>query len=109
MDPKLAVDALAALAHEGRLATFRLLVQAGLEGLPAGEIARTLDVAPNTMSMQLAILSRAKLATSERHSRSIIYKADLECLRALMVFFAKDCCGGRQELCGELIADLSCL
>ncbi len=108
MESTLAVGALSALAHEGRLAVFRLLVQAGLEGLPAGEIARSLNVPPNTMSTHLAILSRAGLATSERHSRSIVYKANIESLRALMVFLAKDCCQGREELCGQLIIDLSC-
>lgn len=103
-----AVATLSALAHEGRLAVFRLLIQAGTEGLPAGEIARSLDVPANTMSTHLAILSRVGLTTSERHSRSIIYRANIESLRSLMLFLAKDCCHGREELCGQLIIDLAC-
>lgn len=108
MESNLAVNALSALAHEGRLAVFRLLVQAGLDGLPAGEIARSLGVPANTMSTHLAILTRAGLTTSERHSRSVVYCANIESLRALMVFLAKDCCQGREDLCGQLIIDLAC-
>ncbi|WP_068075678.1 ArsR/SmtB family transcription factor [Novosphingobium lentum] len=108
MENNIAVAALSALAHGGRLAVFRLLVQAGLEGLPAGEIARSLGVPANTMSTHLAILSHAGLATFERHSRFVVYRANIDSLRELMVFLAKDCCQGREDLCGQLIIDLSC-
>jgi DNA-binding transcriptional ArsR family regulator len=74
--------------------------------LPAGEIARRLDVPQNTMSAHLAILARAGLVKSERHSRSITYRAELEALRALTLFLVKDCCEGRPELCGPLVAEL---
>ena len=86
---------------------FRLLVRHEPSGLAAGEIARQLDVPQNTMSAQLGILARASLIRSERHSRSIIYRARLEAVHALTSFLVKDCCGGRPEICAPLIADLS--
>ena len=107
MDSELTILALGALAQPTRLDTFRLLVRHEPDGLPAGEIARLLDVPQNTMSSHLAILARAKLVTSERHSRSIIYRADLATFRALTLYLVKDCCGGRPEICAPLIADLS--
>lgn len=67
------------------------------DGLPAGEIARQLDVPQNTMSAHLGILSRAGLVRAQRHSRSIVYRADLDGLRAAMLFLVKDCCGGRAK------------
>ena len=99
--------ALAALSQPTRLETFRLLVRHEPGGLPAGEIARQLDVPQNTMSAHLAVLTRAGLASAERHSRSIIYRADLNRLRELTLYLVKDCCGGRAELCVPLIADLT--
>jgi DNA-binding transcriptional ArsR family regulator len=77
------------------------------DGLPAGAIARQLDVPQNTMSAHLAILARAGLVRPERQSRSIIYRADLDRLRALTLFLVKDCCAGRAELCEPLIAALA--
>jgi len=106
MDQTVAIVALASLAQETRLGAFRLLVRHEPGGLPAGEIARQLDVPQNTMSAHLATLSRAGVVRSERHSRSIIYRADLETLRALTLFLVKDCCSGRTELCAPLIAEL---
>lgn len=107
MDNLEAIAALAALAQPTRLDTFRLLVTREPEGVPAGELARLIDVPQNTMSAHLAILSRAELIVGERHSRSIVYRANLEGLRALMLFLLKDCCGGRAELCAPLIVDLT--
>ena len=78
MDKEDAVDVLAALAHEGRLAVFRLLVKAGPDGLAAGDIARKLGTAPNTMSAQLLVLSNAGLVHARRDGRSIIYAVDFE-------------------------------
>lgn len=101
-----AILALGALAQGTRLETFRLLVQHEPDGLPAGEVARQLDVPPNTMSSHLSILARAGLVHSERRSRVVIYRADLERLRGMMLFLVKDCCGGRAELCAPLVADL---
>ncbi|WP_142592505.1 ArsR/SmtB family transcription factor [Pseudorhizobium endolithicum] len=107
MESSLAITALGALAQTTRLETFRALVRHEPEGVPAGELARMLDVPQNTMSAHLATLSRAGLVTSERQSRSIIYRADLDGLRELTLFLLKDCCGGSTELCAPLIAELT--
>ncbi|WP_031295286.1 ArsR/SmtB family transcription factor [Sphingobium ummariense] len=107
MDNESAISALGALAQGTRLDTFRLLVRHEPAGMAAGEIARQLDVPQNTMSAHLAILARARLVRSERHSRSIIYRADLNGLQALTLFLLKDCCAGNAELCAPLIAELS--
>jgi ArsR family transcriptional regulator len=94
-----AVRALGALAQETRLALFRLLVEAGPPGLPAGEIAARLGVPAPTLSFHLAQLSRAGLAVSLRRGRSIVYSADFEAMQALVDFLTRSCCGGRPELC----------
>lgn len=107
MEPELAILALSALAQNTRLETFRLLVRHEPEGLPAGEIANQLAVPANTMSAHLAVLSRAGLISAERRSRSIIYRADLDRLAAVMLFLLKDCCQSRAELCEPLIAQLA--
>jgi len=107
MDTNDAIAALAALAQSTRLDTFRLLVKNEPEGVPAGDLARALNVPHNTMSSHLATLSRAGLIKSERQSRSIIYRADVDVLRNLTLFLVKDCCGGSPELCGPLIAELT--
>lgn len=106
MDSEVAITALGALAQGTRLDTFRLLVRHEPDGLPAGEVARLLDVPQNTMSAHLGTLARAGLVRSERRSRSIVYRADLDRLRMLMLFLVRDCCGGQAELCAPLIADL---
>jgi ArsR family transcriptional regulator len=106
MDTEEAIRAVAGLAQDTRLKTFKLLVKLEPEGLPAGEVARQMDVPQNTMSTHLGILARAGLVRSERRSRTILYRADLDRLRAMMLFLVKDCCEGRPELCAPLIADL---
>lgn len=106
MDIQAAVTALSALAQVTRLETFKLLVQHEPAGLPAGEIAGRLDIPQNTMSTHLAILTRAGLARSERHGRSITYRADLDGFRTLNLYLLKDCCAGSAELCGPLLAEL---
>lgn len=107
MDKECALLDFAALAQGTRLDVFRLLINHEPDGLPAGEIAKELAVPHNTMSTHLAVLTRAGLIQSERRSRSIIYRADLDHVRALATFLLKDCCGGRPEICGPLIADLT--
>jgi ArsR family transcriptional regulator len=97
-----AVEALSALAHGHRLAVFRLLVRAGAEGVPAGEIAREVGALPNTLSTHLTILGHAGLIRSRRDGRSVIYSADYDGMRALLGFLAADCCAGRPEICGVL-------
>jgi len=99
-----AVKRLSALAQDSRLEVFRLLVKAGPDGLAAGDIARTLDTAPNTMSAQLLILSNAGLVRARRDGRSIIYSVDFEAMSALLIFLTEDCCAGRAEICAPLAA-----
>lgn len=107
MEISLAVSSLAALAHDGRLSVFRLLVQAGPEGVAAGDIARRLDVLPNTLSANLNILNRAGLIGSRRIGRSIIYTANYDAMRELLAFLMEDCCAGSPEICGPLTAVVS--
>ena len=107
MESENVVLALAALAQSTRLDVFRLLVKQEPDGLAAGDIARALAVPQNTMSSHLAVLSRAGLISAQRFSRSIIYRAELSHLRAVMLFMLKDCCEGRPEICAPLIAELT--
>jgi DNA-binding transcriptional ArsR family regulator len=107
MDNIEAIAAMAALAQSTRLDTFRLLVEREPEGVPAGELARLIEVPQNTMSAHLAVLARARLIVGERHSRSIVYRANLDRFREVALFLLKDCCGGRADLCAPLIADLT--
>jgi len=103
-----AVDALGALAHETRLSVFRALVVAGPDGMIAGAIAEQQGVPPSTMSHHLATLERAGLVHSTRTSRLIHYRADFAAMRRLLTFLMQDCCQGAPEMCGDLIADLTC-
>lgn len=88
------IRALGALAQEHRLATFRLLVQAGAEGMAAGALAEALALPASSMSFHLAQLSHAGLVTQRRQSRSIIYAADYAAMGALMGYLTENCCGG---------------
>ncbi len=94
MQPHHIVRALAALAQNHRLAAFRLLVQAGVEGIPAGVLADRLGVPASSMSFHLAQLANAGLVTQRRASRSIIYSADYAAMNALMGYLTENCCGG---------------
>jgi DNA-binding transcriptional ArsR family regulator len=85
-----------------------LLVRAGADGLPAGEIAREVGVLPNTLSTHLTILGHAGLIHSRREGRSVIYSADYGGMRDLLGFLVADCCAGRPEICGSLIDDAKC-
>lgn len=97
-----ATAALSALAHEGRLAIFRVLVATGPAGLAAGEIGRRLDVVPSTLSASLTLLAHAGLAQSRRDGRSIIYSARFDRMGELMAFLAEDCCDGAPEVCAPV-------
>jgi DNA-binding transcriptional ArsR family regulator len=88
------IRALAALAQEHRLAAFRLLVEAGPQGVAAGAIAEAVDVPPSSMSFHLAQLANAGLVTQRRESRSIIYAADYAAMNGLMAYLTENCCGG---------------
>lgn len=107
MDISNATDVFTALSQPTRLAAFRLIMQHEPEGMPAGEVARRLDVPQNTMSSHLAVLTRAGLLSSERQSRSIVYRAELERVREIASFLVNDCCGGRPELCEPLVAEFT--
>ncbi|MEW6687678.1 MAG: metalloregulator ArsR/SmtB family transcription factor [Pseudomonadota bacterium] len=96
MEMKQAVQALSGLAQNTRLAIFRLLVQAGPQGLAAGSIAEKLDLAPATLSFHLAGLTHAGLATSRQEGRFVIYSADFAAMDALLGFLTENCCGGAQ-------------
>ncbi len=102
MESELAIKRLSALAQEGRLAVFRLLIKAGPNGLPAGEIAHALNFPANTLSAQLTILANAGLIGSRRAGRSIIYSANYDGMSALLVYLMEDCCQGRSEVCAPL-------
>ena len=99
---KAAISRLAALAQESRLEVFRLLVRAGPDGVAAGDIARGLDITPNTLSAQLNILSNAGLIASRREGRSIIYAAQYDTMSELLRYLMEDCCQGRAEVCAPL-------
>lgn len=107
MEDSHAIDAFAALAQPTRLQAFRLLMTKEPEGLPAGEIASALAVPQNTLSTHLAILTRAGLISSERQSRSIVYRAEISRVREIASFLVNDCCGGRPELCQPLIEEFT--
>jgi DNA-binding transcriptional ArsR family regulator len=90
-----AVVALSALAQETRLAIYRLLVEAGPNGLAAGAIAQRLDVAPSSLSFHLAQLTHAGLINQRRVSRSLIYAADFAAMNGLVAYLTENCCGGQ--------------
>lgn len=94
MKNKDVIAALAALAHESRLAVFRLLVQAGPEGLAASKIAEALDIPPSSLSFHLKELMHAELLTQTKQSRSLIYAANFETMNGLIGFLTDNCCGG---------------
>ncbi len=95
METTQAIEALAALAQETRLKIFRLLVQAGPEGMAAGSIGEKLDLPPATLSFHLAGLARAGVAKSRQEGRFVIYTADFGTMNALVAYLTEDCCGGR--------------
>lgn len=94
-----AVAALAALAQDNRLDVFRLLVQAGPEGMPAGKVAEALDLAPNTLTFHFDRLRSAGLVTVRREGRSMIYAAQFDTMNALIGFLTENCCQGAAENC----------
>ena len=99
MEMKEAVTALAALAQETRLSVFRLLVQAGPEGMSVGSIGEKLGVAPATLSFHLKELSHSGLVTSRQESRFIYYMTDFAQMAALMTFLTRNCCKAMPQEC----------
>ena len=100
MEKSAAIAALAALAQESRLDIFRLLVQAGAEGLPAGQIGERLGLPSATLSFHLSQLRQAGLATFRREGRSLIYAAAYPAMTGLLAYLTKNCCQGDPAACG---------
>jgi ArsR family transcriptional regulator len=94
METKNVIAALAALAQESRLAVFRLLVEAGPEGLAASKIAETLVIPPSSLSFHLKELMHADLLTQTKQSRSLIYSVNFATMNGLLGFLTENCCGG---------------
>jgi DNA-binding transcriptional ArsR family regulator len=94
METKHALSALAALAQESRLAVFRLLVQAGPQGMAASKIGAQLSIPPSSLSFHLKELSHAGLIVSRQDGRFVIYAADIDSMNALLGFLTENCCGG---------------
>lgn len=98
-----AQEAFGALSQETRLAIFRFLIREGRNAVPAGQIAEALNVPPSTFSFHVAALERAGLVRAQRMQRQILYSPNLEGIRELMTFLLNDCCGGRPEICANLL------
>src|SRR2546423_13696709 len=101
MEKTTVIDALAGLAQENRLDTYRLLVQAGPDGISAGEIAAALGLPPNTLSFHFDRLRQAGLVTVRRASRSMIYAARFDTMNELVAFLTENCCAGVADDCGR--------
>src|SRR3974390_2950346 len=99
MKKRAAVTILAALAQDNRLDVFRLLVEAGPEGMPAGHIAASLKLQPNALTFHLDRLRAAGLVTVRRDGRSMIYAARYEAMNALIAYLTDNCCQGRPDQC----------
>ncbi len=97
-----AVKALSALAHDSRLAVFRLLVKCGPSGMAAGDIAKTVGIGATALSFHLKELDRAGLVMSWRAGRFVRYAVRVDGIRALLAYLSEDCCQGRPELCGSM-------
>src|SRR5579871_649509 len=95
MESKKAVEALSALAQGSRLDVYRLLVQAGPEGIAASDIAERLRIPANTLSFHLKTLNHAHLVQSRQEGRFVYYAANYEQMNALLGFLTENCCGGR--------------
>lgn len=104
MEKNTVIDALAALAQENRFDTYRLLVQAGPDGLAAGEIAASLGLPPNTLSFHFDRLRQAGLVTVRRNGRSMIYAARYDTMNALIGFLTEKCCAGQPDICAPAAA-----
>jgi ArsR family transcriptional regulator len=105
MEKTPAITALAALAQESRLDIFRLLVQAGPEGLPAGRIGERLGLPAATLSFHLSQLKQAGLVTFRREGRSLIYAAEYAVMNGLLAYLTENCCEGDASACGLAVCD----
>ena len=100
-----ALAGLSALAQENRLDTFRLLVQAGPDGMPAGEVAAALGLPPNTLTFHFDRLREAGLVTVRREGRSMIYAARYEAMNALIGYLTENCCQGAATNCAGPVCE----
>jgi ArsR family transcriptional regulator, arsenate/arsenite/antimonite-responsive transcriptional repressor len=107
MNEKRVVAALAALAHEHRLRIFRLLVEEGPSGMPAGEIADRIGIGATNMSFHLKELDRAGLLHATREGRFIRYAIHIDGMRELLTYLTEQCCRGQPELCGDMFRNVS--
>lgn len=107
MDVIDALEALSALSNETRLWVFRLLVQAGADGMTAGEIADHLSSRQNTMSSHLKYLLQAGLISSHREGRHVRFRADYDTIKSLVLFLMKDCCQGNAQVCRPVAESLA--
>jgi DNA-binding transcriptional ArsR family regulator len=96
-----ALAALSALAQDNRLDMFRLLVEAGLEGMPAGKVSEKLGLAPNTLTFHFDRLREAGLVTVRREGRSMIYAAQFDTMNGLLAYLTENCCQGATETCAS--------
>ena len=108
MDTSEALSVLSALGHPARLDAFRLLIRHEPDGLSTGELVEASGLTQSTFSTHLAVMVKAGLVLSEKRGRQQIQRANLDALRGLMVYLAKDCCQGRAELCEPLLTELIC-
>ncbi len=108
MNRSQALAGFAALSQDTRLSIVRLLVRAGPDGVPAGEVADEVGVSASNVSFHLKELERSGLIEARREARSILYSARYDSLRGLIGFLMKDCCGGRPEICAPVLADPCC-
>jgi ArsR family transcriptional regulator, arsenate/arsenite/antimonite-responsive transcriptional repressor len=102
MEAKQVIAALGALAHESRLAVFRLLVERGPDGMSAGTIAQALGLSPSSLTFHLQQLTHAGLITQRRMSRQLIYATDFAVMNELMGYLTENCCGASASLCAPI-------
>jgi len=107
MEEQSALNAFAALSHPSRLSVFRVLLEAGPDGLPAGAIAQNLGIAPNALSFHLAQLLDAGLLTNQRNGRRIVYSADFMGMQTLISFLTENCCQRSTKKCSPGCASKS--
>jgi ArsR family transcriptional regulator, arsenate/arsenite/antimonite-responsive transcriptional repressor len=103
MEKSNAVAALGALAQDHRLEAYRLLVEAGPDGMPAGDVAAAVGLAPNTLTFHLDRLRQAGLVTVRRDGRSMIYAARYDTMNALIGYLTENCCRGSSDACATAV------
>jgi DNA-binding transcriptional ArsR family regulator len=101
MKAKTVIEALGALAHEHRLAIFKLLVERGPDGLPAGHIGARLKLVPSSLTFHLQNLQRAGLISQRRESRQLIYSADFDAMNGLVGYLTENCCASSGQCAPE--------